>query len=162
MRTCVKYNNLKFGIQVPRDVTEAYDLDQENRNNLWHKAIEKEKKNVIIAFKLLEDDKSQMSGSTEIFYHFVFDVKHDLTCKARLVAGGHKHQDVPAHLVYSSVASCDSVRICLMLAALNGLDLKSADIGNAYLNAQCKERVHVKVGPELFGKENKGKTTVIV
>ena len=49
-----------------------------------------------------------------------------------------------------------------MLAALNGLDLKSADIGNAYLNLRCKERVHVKVGPELFGKENKGKTAVIV
>ena len=89
-------------------------------------------------------------------------MKHDLTRKARLVAGGHKHRDVPAHLVYSSVASRDSVRICLMLAALNGLDLKSADIGNAYLNARCKERVHVKVGPELFGKENEGKTAVIV
>ena len=158
----MKRSNMKFGIQVPKDVSEAEELDAANGNTLWHDAIEKEKRNVIIAFKLLEDDESPAPGSTEIPYHIIFDVKHDLTRKARLVAGGHKHKDVPAHLVYSSVASRDSVRICMMLAALNGLDLKSADIGNAYLNARCKERVHVKVGPELFGKENEGKTAVIV
>ena len=70
MRARVKRNNLKFGIQVPRDITEAYDLDQENRNNLWHEAIEKEKKNVIIAFKLLEDDEFPTPGSTEIPFLF--------------------------------------------------------------------------------------------
>ena len=85
-----------------------------------------------------------------------------MTRKARCVAGGHCHRDVPSHLVYSSVASRDSVRICLLLCALNGLDLKSADIGNAYLNADCKEKVHVRVGPELFGTEHEGKIAVIV
>ena len=38
----------------------------------------------------------------------------------------------------------------------------AADIGNAYLNAPCKEKVHVTCGPELFGKENAGKTAVVV
>ena len=49
-----------------------------------------------------------------------------------------------------------------MLAVLNDLDVKTADVGNAYLNAPCKEKVHVRVGPELFGKENSGKLAVIV
>ena len=49
-----------------------------------------------------------------------------------------------------------------MLAALNGLKVKSADIGNAYLNAPNKERVHVKCGPELFGPEGEGKIAIIV
>ena len=40
---------MKFGIQVPRDVSEAEELDAANGNTLWHDAIEKEKRNVIIA-----------------------------------------------------------------------------------------------------------------
>ena len=52
----MKRTNMKFGIQVPKDISEAEDLDTANGNTLWHDAIEKEKKNVIIAFKLLQDD----------------------------------------------------------------------------------------------------------
>ena len=68
---------------------------------------------------------------------------------------------MPAHTTYSSVASRDSVRIGFLLAALNGLKILACDIGNAYLNAPNRERVHVKVGSELFGPENKGKYAVI-
>ena len=49
-----------------------------------------------------------------------------------------------------------------LIAALNELDICAADIGNAYINAQCREKVHVTVGPELFGEENAGKTAIIV
>ena len=158
----IKRNRLKFGIKVPQTPGEAELLDIENKNTLWDDAVEKEKKNVLVVFMLLEDDELPNPGSTEIPYHFIFDVKHDLTRKARLVAGGHKHKDVPEHLIYSSVASRDSVRIYLMLAALNDLEIKTVDIGSTYLNTKCKEKVHVKVGPELFGKKNEGKTAVIV
>ena len=64
----------------------------------------------------------------------IFDIKMDFTRKARLVAGGHM-TDTPASLTYSSVVSRESVRIALLLAALNGLDVKTCDIGNVYLNA---------------------------
>ena len=64
---------------------------------------------------------------------------------------------------YSSVAARDSVRICLLIAALNGLDIMSTDIGNAYLNAKCKEKVHInKIGSELFGPECEGRSAIIV
>ena len=42
------------------------------------------------------------------------------------------------------------------------MNVSAADIGNAYLNAKCAEKVHVTCGPELFGAENEGKTSIIV
>jgi hypothetical protein len=36
-----------------------------------------------------------------------------------------------------SVESCDSVRIAFLTAALNDLNMLSADLQNAYLNADC-------------------------
>ena len=79
-----------------------------------------------------------------------------------MVAGGHRNKDVPAHVTFSSVASRDSVRIAFLLASLNDLNILSADIGNAFLNAPPRERCHVKVGHELFGKEHEGKTAIVV
>lgn len=151
----------KFGIKVPSTVDEALALDKENCNTLWHDAIQKELKNVLVAFKLLEEGEQLPIGSKQIPYHIIFDVKLDLTRKARLVAGGHKNKDVPKYTTFSTVASRDSVRIMFLIAALNGLNILSTDVGNAYLNAECREKVHVKCGKELFGSENEGKYAVI-
>ena len=38
---------LKYGIKVPGSVDQAYLYDQENGNDLWHKAIEKELQNCV-------------------------------------------------------------------------------------------------------------------
>ena len=152
---------LKYGIKVPGDVDQAYAFDLENNDDLWCKAIQKELKNVKIAFRLLESDEHLPVGSKLIPYHIIFDVKSDLTRKARLVlAGGHRN-NVPAHITYSSVAGRDSVRLGFFLAGLNNLKILACDIGNAYLNAPNRERVHVVVGKELFGAENEGKYAVI-
>ena len=91
--------------------------------------------------------------------HMVFDIKADFKRKARLVAGGHL-TDPPASITYASVVSRESVRIAFMLAALNELDVKAADVGNAYLNADCREKVWITCGPE-FG-HNQGKRAKIV
>jgi hypothetical protein len=48
-----------------------------------------------------------------------------------------------------------------MLAALNDLNILSADIQNAYLSAPTKERLWTKVGPE-FGPEYEGRPCKIV
>ena len=154
--------NLKFGVEVPNTVQEAYALDKANGNTLWHDAINKELKNVLVAFRLLEEGEQLPVGSKQIPYHIIFDVKFNLTRKARCVAGGHRNKDPKPHDTFSSVASRDSVRICLLLAALNDLDTSMADIGNAYLNAPCKERIYVKCGPELYGPENEGKYALVV
>ena len=42
------------------------------------------------------------------------------------------------------------------------MNIKSIDIENNRLNAKYKEKVHVMMDLELFGKEHKGKTFIIV
>ena len=83
----------------------------------------------------------------EIGVHMIFDVKLDgkFTRKARLVADGHKI-DTPASSTYSSVVSRESVRIAFLYASLNDLDILSCDVANAYLCADCKEKVWIKAG----------------
>ena len=151
---------MKYGIKVPGSVEQAYAYDAENGNQLWTDAIKKELKNAIIAFDLLENDEKLPVGSKLIPYHFIFDVKANLTRKARLLAGGHRHE-VPTHTTFSSVVGRDSVRLGFLLAVLNKLNVLVCDIGNAYLNAPNREKVHVRVGPERFGPENTGKYAVI-
>ena len=57
--------------------------------------------------------------------------------KARLVANGHETDYLIKWNTYSSVVSRDSVRIELLYAALNDLDIMSCNISNAYLEAPC-------------------------
>jgi hypothetical protein len=57
------------------------------------------------------------------------------------------------------VVSRDSVRIAFLLASLNDLIVCAADVGNAYLNANCRERIWTIAGPE-FGSE-KGSVMII-
>ena len=81
--------------------------------------------NVCVAFKILADDESVPIGYQKIQCHMVFDIKmEDFTRKARLVAGGHK-TDAPATITYVSVVSRETVRIALLMAALNDLEVNS-------------------------------------
>lgn len=89
-------------------------------------------------------------GFTYCSTHMIFDIKMDgkLTRKARLVADGHKTRPASS-ITYSSVVSRDSVRIALTIASLNSLEVSACDIGNAYLNAQCREKLWTIAGPEF-------------
>jgi hypothetical protein len=90
----------------------------------------------------------------------VFDIKmEDFKRKARLVAGGHK-TEAPATITYASVVSGETVRIALMLAALNDLQVKASDVLNVYITAPVKEKVWTILGPE-FGNDS-GKSAIIV
>ena len=91
----------------------------------------------------------------------IFDVKlgENFRRKARLVADGHK-TDPSSSITQSSVVSRDLVRICFLLAALNDIDIKCADIKNAYLTAPPREKLYTWAGPE-FGVDE-GKPFIIV
>jgi hypothetical protein len=117
-------------------------------------------KNNAIAFRFLEDGEHVPVGSQWIPFHMIFDIKCDFTRKARFVAGG-RWTETPAQLTYSSVVTRDSVRIAFLIAALNDIDILTADIGNAYLQAPAREKVHTTAGPE-FGPNNVGKTVIVV
>ena len=112
--------------------------------------------NVRKAFEVVGDGKIPR-GYTHIDCHLIFDVKlgENYRRKARFVAGGHQ-TGAPSSITSASVVSRDSVRICLLLAALNGLDVLACDIKGAYLTAPVREKVVTTAGPE-FGPELEGK-----
>jgi hypothetical protein len=144
----------KFGIKIPKSVQEALAFDKENGDTLWWDAICTEMKNVRPAFEEWSKPLSDIPiGYQEFRCHLIFDVKmgENFRRKARFVAGGHT-TDVPSTLTYASVVSRDSVRIALTIAALNDLKIMACDIQNAYLTADCREKIWTRAGPE-FGSE---------
>jgi hypothetical protein len=135
-------------------VQEALTFDKENGDTLWWDAICTEMKNVRPAFEEWSKPLSDMPiGYQEVRCHLIFDVKmgENFPRKARFVAGGNT-TDVPSTLTYALVVSRDSVRIALTIAALNDLKIMACDIQNAYLTADCRERIWTRAGPE-FGSE---------
>jgi Reverse transcriptase (RNA-dependent DNA polymerase) len=138
----------KFGVEQPKSVTKAYAIDCRSGSKLWSNAIAKEMLNVRPAFKFVDDDVIPAFWKP-VGVHMIFDVKMDLTRKARLVANGHE-TEVPTESTYSTVVARDSVRLAFLLAALNGLDVLAGDIQNAYINADSKENLYIKeAGPEF-------------
>jgi hypothetical protein len=99
-------------------------------------------------------------GYKKIRVHLVYDVKHDGRHKARLVADGHL-TDVPLESVYSGVVSLRGIRLLTFISELNKLDLWATDIGNAYLEANTKEKVCILAGPE-FGTREGHQTPIII
>ncbi len=162
IRTRAKHRkkDYKFGIELPRTIKRALEIDKETNTTFWADAIAKEMKHVRPAFNILDDGVKEPPGSKFIRCHMNFEIKMDFTRKARFVAGDSM-TDLPTSLTYSSVVSRDSVRLAFLIAALNDLELLAADIGNAYLNAFTKEKVHTECGLE-FGHQFVGRTAIIV
>ena len=63
-------------------------------------------------------------------------------------------------MTYSSVVSRESVRLAFLIAALNDLEISACDVGNAYLNAPCREKVWYEAGLE-WGEDGQGTVMVI-
>ena len=59
------------------------------------------------------------------------------------------------------MVSRESVRIALLLAGLNELEVRLTDIGNAYLTAATTERCYI-VARDEFGPDLKGRVLKIV
>ena len=125
---------------------ETLKINDRKGIDFWRMAIELEMNNVLPAFEFI-DDNVVPKFYKHIDCHMIFDVKMDLTRKARLVAGGHQ-TDPPKESTYSSVVSRDSIRIAFTLAALSDLDVLSADVQGAYLNATMKEKVYMTAASE--------------
>jgi hypothetical protein len=151
----------KFGIEIPKTYEDCVRIDKENGNTYWQDAIQKEMAKVSIVFKTLGDDEQVPPTFQQMQCHMVYDVKmENFQRKARLIAGGHMTEVTSATMTYASAVSRESVRIALTLAALNDLEVKTADIENAYLTAPIGEKIWCTLGPE-FG-EDAGKRAIIV
>ncbi len=116
-------------------------------------------KNNAVAFRFLEEGEHIPVGSQWIPFHMIFGIKCNFTRKAHFAAGGH-WTGAPAQLTYSSIMTRDSMHIAFLIAALNDIDILATDIGNAYLQAPAREKVHTTAGPE-FGPNHVGKTVIV-
>ena len=146
----------QFGVKVPQSVKQVHEFDAENGNTLWADSLKKELDQLdeYEVFKIIGDGSTVPEGYKVIPYNVVYACKFDLRRKSRLVAGGHKTDPLKED-VYSGVVSMDTVRLGYILAALNGLSVCAADVGNAYLNAKTNEKVVIKAGPEFGDREGK-------
>ena len=149
----------KYGIELPHDVPHAHELDRKNGNTLWGDSLKKEMRNVGVAFEILEPPRVVPPGWHKTSGHIVFDVKMSLERKSRWVLDGHLTADA-SYSTFAGVVSRESVRIALTYAALNHLDVKAADIRNAYIQAPSSRKDFIVCGPE-FGLENVGKHALI-
>ena len=78
----------------------------------------------------------------------VFNVKlgENFRHKVWLVSDG-RNTNTKNLTTYSSVLSIYSVKICLLEAALNNLNVQYGDIENYYLTAPCRENIWNRAGP---------------
>ena len=65
-----------------------------------------------------------------------------------------------ASVTYASAVSRETVRMALMLAALNDLDVQCGDVMNAHITAPVREKIWTILGPEHG--EDEGKKAIIV
>lgn len=162
-RALTRRKKEKFGLELPasgpKGVHRAIEIDAETGTNHWSDAMNKEVKTVLPALRILEENESVPPGYTLIELMTVFDVKMDLTRKARICARGDQ-TDPPLSVTYASVVTRESIRLGFLLASLNRVDILSADIAGAYLNAKCAEKIYTVLGEE-FG-DLKGRTAIVV
>ena len=133
----------KYGIEIPRDMEHAHEIDSRNGNTLWRDALRKEMYNVRVAFEILDEGTHAPHGWKRVTRHRIWDVKMDFIGST-----------------YAGVVSRESVQIALTYAALNDPHGFAADIRNAYLQAPSSQKDYIICSPE-FGVENIRQTALI-
>ena len=84
----------------------------------------------------------KLVGYQEIRCRVIFNINMDgrFTRKACYVSSGHT-TDPPSSIMYYCVLSKYSVIIVSTLATLNDVEIRASDIGNAYSNTKCLEKI---------------------
>ena len=146
----------KYGIEIPRNVKEALIMDERNGNTLWADAIMKEM-SALEKAKVWSFYPPHHKLPPDYQYaplQMIFDVKQeDLRRKARLVAGGHVVESSMWES-YSSVVQQRSIRLLETIALNEGLSFVTGDIGNAFVQADTKEKIYTIAGKEFGNKKD--------
>ena len=144
--------NVKYGVQIPRNVKEALEFDRINGDHQWCNAIIREIEALMgqDTFAYLNDNAKLLKGKGFKFcpLRMIFDIKQDGRRKARLVIGGHVLDSTDLD-TYASVMKAISQRLLMVIALANDYQVLTGDIKNAYLYADCVIKVYTRVGPEF-------------
>ena len=139
-----------FGYLVPKSYKEALEFDKDNNNTKWADTTRDEmdcikEQQVITKGQREKWDSNHKKilnappNHQKIRVNLIFAVKYNGRYKARLVADGSLTPE-PAENIYSGVVSLRHLRLAIFLGELNNLELRGADIGNAYLEAHTQEK----------------------
>ena len=145
---------IKYGVQVPQTVKQAYELDKINGNTLWADAIKKEV-DTLLAMKCFAFHSPDYKPSSDFQFaklSMILEVKQDGRRKARLVAGGHTVDPMGVNS-RSTVVKGISVRLLDLIAHRDNLQVLCGDIGNAFITADCMEKIYSRAGPEFGDRE---------
>ena len=144
---------MKYGVAIPRNVKHALELDAEAGNTFWTDAIRKEVASLLAldCFSFHAPDYKPSSDYQWTKLTMIFEVKQDGR-RARLVAGGHL-VDPKGISSRSTVVKGISVRLLDLIAHRDNLPILCGDIGNAFITADCLEKIYSRAGPEFEDRE---------
>ena len=144
----------KYGVVIPRSVKHALQLDEESGTTFWMDAIKKEIDSLLAlnCFEFHSPDYKPSSGYQWTKLIMNFEVKQDGRRKARLVAGGHLVDPMGINS-RSTVVKGISVRLLDLIAHRDNLPVLCGDIGNAFITAECMEKIYTHAGPEFGERE---------
>ena len=74
--------NHKYGIEIPRNDDEVTKLDAKNRDTYWRNVVNKEMRNVAVAYQVMEENERAPNDHIYVGFHMVYEVKMDFTGKA--------------------------------------------------------------------------------
>ena len=146
---------MKYGVVIPRNVRHAYEADAAKGHTQWSNAIKKEIASLLAlnCFSFHAPGYKPSSDYQFAKLSMIFEVKQDGRRKARLVAGGHTVEPMGIN-PRTTVVKGISVRILDLIAHRDGLEVICGDIGDAYITADCLEKVYSKAGPEFGDRED--------
>ena len=147
IRTIANKATHKYGIQLPRSISEAVFIDRENKDGLWRDSIDLEMNTILPVFGILPSGENLPSGYTKSLRHIIFDVKMDFTWKSWWVKDGHLTKE-PVESNFAGVVSRESEWIAFVYVALNALEICATDVKSAYLQAPTSEKRYGVCGEE--------------
>jgi hypothetical protein len=145
---------IQYGIEIPRSIKHAYELDQLNGNTLWADAIALELKTLkdLNTFRCLPKGKRPSGSYQCIPIIWTFVVKMSGVHRARCCGGGHVTAP-PTSNTYSGVVEKETVRISAWIEGANDMEMWMGDVTNAFPRAKCREQVYFIAGPEFGADE---------
>ena len=126
VKAMMRNNQIKYGLNVPRNMREVKLFDQANFNNAWQDVTNLETATIMLAIDLIEGNRP-LPGYTKSSGYLLFDIKMDFILKARWVKDGHLSPD-PIESNFAGVVSREIIIMILTYATLIGLDLCATDI----------------------------------
>ena len=146
---------LKYGLEVPKKWSDdAVRIDRATNTYLWQATVEKEMAALIYhgCFKLQPPAGFKPASDYQFApLQMVYDVKADLTRKARHVVMGNV-VDPRGLSTRATVVKGIYVRLLNVIAHRDGLKMLCGDIGNAFIQATTREKIFTRCGPKFDDK----------